>query len=1152
MEFDPMKLPGRKIAAAGGLVCAATIGIIELRRWTEPTPSIAEQSTPVVTLETPSAAWQSTMELDDETAGIDPDALLPAKLQIAGRAAELEFASALVPETKADDNELKNPSREELLLHIARNARKRKDYDESAKFYRRTLDLQKGRADVHYEFAEMLAEAGKSGDLKVQLATIEKQLPPANDADRKRLEDLKNRGGEANASRPSTLPTSPTPVAPATEKKSANEKGSEKGAKSKSLVDPGSATAKKASKAPEPARPAAAKKDAKPGNSLDPPMMPSASAVAVGRAENVGGEVADAAQPFQPPTLEDYARAIAANPDDAMAKLGLSRLYLKNWRCGEAGDLLADASPRLKDDREYRLTIAWRHAILGEYQDAKFLLQRLLDEQPGDACSMLALADLYFLAKDYQRALGEYGKICEGLPESSDALLGAAQALMELHRYDDAFLVLNRRLAADPGNPEAFILLTETLRRCGKLEEALARNRKTIASMAEGHPTAPAIRLQLAKLLLHKGLTVDARHEFERLAPSEYGNHPIVVWGLWAFPAKGDDKKRPPHPPVPPEDVNFAVTVSDFFIELGQYADAVSLLEQASAASPSEILLLNRLGDARSRLRTGTGRYSAMDSYMRALTLSPNNSHALLGYAKAARHAGLLPESLEASDRLIALDANDVPARLEKARALYAMGRFSDADAVYAQAARTPVEEQLRRELGRLAENLPPDKQQALMPALTADPNHLREVMTMVAQQNESLREDLLRLAADYDAGRTMRGEFAAERKVKAYSDWSPIRGIDAGMKRLTDHPLDDEAAFDLGRNYSRLGSTREAERYYRRVLAHSPNHRVAAVAAERLFHEHGPRATLDGDYFRQRGRNGLTDVDRYRMQTWGAVNIGDEDEFIAAGYGRLHCTLRDAPDVDGDVASVRVQFKPFDLLVVHAQVNGESYDGGFNDRLTYDVGAAWRASDCLRVSATLFGNNVAENAESIRQDVHRDGASLGVDYTLNRCDDVGGYYRWADYSDDNRLNEFGLYASRRLSLWPDELKWIGDVRYWSYDEGTSIPIGTPFGAPPLFGTVHPYFAPSGYAIFSSHLEWNKALGGDAFKEADLCWVGLRGGAGVDTDGELFGFARATFHRDVCYWLSFHTELGFTESNVYRDVSAYAYLTARLRKYAKG
>jgi tetratricopeptide (TPR) repeat protein len=1143
METDPMKLPWWKVAAAGGFVCAATIGIIELRRSTSSCAMDADA--PVIAFEgdtAQAAPWKPATELDDETAGIDPDAMLPARLQLVGHAkADVEFAAAPVPQTKADgpaavQPELKNPTREELLLHVARNARKRKEYDESAKFYRRSMELLPGRPEIHYEYAELLAEAGKHEELKAFLAKIERETPPKDDAAKQRLAALKDQE-QPKAKDPPAPPTSTAPMQP-------------------TAPAPPMGTAPVLTQPTPPAPPNQVGKSPPPLKTVEGPTAASTTPAppAPNRivAPKKNSESTETPQAFHPPTMQDFERVIAADPNNPQAKLGLARLKLGAWRCSEAGDLLAEASPQLANDREYRLTVAWRHAILGEYHDARCLLQRLRDEAPGDSCCTLAIADLCFLANDHHRTLGEYGKICEGCEESSDALLGAAHALMELRRYEDAFLVCNRRLAIDPNSPEALILLTESLRRMGKIDEAIGRCKRLLTTLPEDHPAVTPMRLQYAKLLVHQGRTAEARTEFETLALTSYGNHPIVVWGLWAFPGKGDNKPRPPAPPVPPEDANFAVVVSEFFVELGKPLDAVNLLEQASASAPSEVLLLNRLGDARSQLRIGTGRYSAMDAYMRALTLSPNNVHALLGYAKAARHAGMWTEALEATDRTIQLDSLDIQARLEKARSLYAMRRFADADAVYAQAAGAPAAEQLRRELGRIAENMPPEQQQVLMPALTADSNNVRELVNVAAQQNEGMREELTRIGADYDAVNTMRGSFSQERAVKAYTDWSPIRGIDAGMKRLGTQPLDDESAFDLGRNYSTLHSTREAEKFYRKVLDTSPNHYAAGVAADRLDLEHGPKATAEGTYFRQRGRKGLTDIDRLRTQAWFSVNMGDEDEYVAVGAGWIRLDPRDDAELDGNVASVRAQFKPFDLLLLHAQLNGESYDDRIEDRLTYDIGATWRASDCLKVYGTLYSNNVVENGETLRQDIYREGLTAGGEYTFNRGDDLGAWYRYANYSDDNELHEFDVFYSHRFCLWPDELKAIADYHYWAYDEGTIPPVvAPPLGGPVLLGTVHPYFAPNGYGLVSAHLEWTKALCGDTFKEADLTWIGIRGGGGVDTDGVGFVFGRAIFHRDLCYWLSFHTELGATESKVYRDLSAYAYLTARLRKFTK-
>src|SRR5215203_2054183 len=95
MEFDPMKLPWWKIAAAGGLACVATMGIIERRRSTELVPAHVDPGAPVVTTEGEAATpWHSATEIDEETAGVEPETLLPAKIYPVGRASDLEFAAA--------------------------------------------------------------------------------------------------------------------------------------------------------------------------------------------------------------------------------------------------------------------------------------------------------------------------------------------------------------------------------------------------------------------------------------------------------------------------------------------------------------------------------------------------------------------------------------------------------------------------------------------------------------------------------------------------------------------------------------------------------------------------------------------------------------------------------------------------------------------------------------------------------------------------------------------------------------------------------------------------------------------------------------------------------------------------------------------------
>jgi hypothetical protein len=264
----------------------------------------------------PGSPWKSTAELDDETAGIDPDVMLPAKLQLIGHAADLEFAAAPIPQTKSapaeGNGELRNPSRDELLLHIARNARKRKDYDESAKFYRRTMELTKGQVDVQLEFAEMLAEAGRTAELKTQLEKIERESPPKTDVERKRLAKLKNPEGNKAA-----MPTPPAPLAPpksptipvtapvgqaAKASAKTNSPKESQGTAAKKLEAPSKLSSSGPTKQTDaPPKPVAVKNNKKSFDSLDPPAAPTpptAATVDVAKKADAPKDEFAATQPF--------------------------------------------------------------------------------------------------------------------------------------------------------------------------------------------------------------------------------------------------------------------------------------------------------------------------------------------------------------------------------------------------------------------------------------------------------------------------------------------------------------------------------------------------------------------------------------------------------------------------------------------------------------------------------------------------------------------------------------------------------------------------------------------------------------------------------------------------------------------------------------
>ena len=93
------------------------------------------------------------------------------------------------------------------------------------------------------------------------------------------------------------------------------------------------------------------------------------------------------------------------------------------------------------------------------------------DRQPGDLAKVAgdrALAD-----GNYERALREYRKALEDVPDSRRALLGVATTYVEMARYDDALDAFERFLERYPDFAGAYVNRGIALDRMGLYEKAL-------------------------------------------------------------------------------------------------------------------------------------------------------------------------------------------------------------------------------------------------------------------------------------------------------------------------------------------------------------------------------------------------------------------------------------------------------------------------------------------------------------------------------------------------------------------------------------------------------------------------------------------------------------------------------------------------------
>ena len=287
---------------------------------------------------------------------------------------------------------------------------------------------------------------------------------------------------------------------------------------------------------------------------------------------------------------------------------------------------------------------------------------------------------------------------------------------------------------------------------------------------------------------------------------------------------------------------------------------------------------------------------------------------------------------------------------------------------------------------------------------------------------------------------------------------------------------------FGLGQQLGALHRNGQELQEYGKTLEVDPLNRNTQVASERSSADMGPKLDLLGSYFWQKGRQGLADITRYKATVDGRIPLGDENEYLELGYSRvLYHSRFDYPDSDGNIPFFRVQ-KRFceDLLLAYGQVNVEQFNTGFKTRPTFDIGAIYQCCDWVWLTGGGYLENIAENGESIRQDIFRGGVYAGADFQPTRLWTFGGRYQYARYSDNNDMNSFTLYNELILTE-PPKMITLGErLYYWGYRESTIFPTNPP-QEDNIFGAVHPYFSPKSFSEIEIRLGWWHWLSRDYF-----------------------------------------------------------------------
>jgi tetratricopeptide (TPR) repeat protein len=842
-----------------------------------------------------------------------------------------------------------------------------------------------------------------------------------------------------------------------------------------------------------------------------------------------------------------FGQILAAEPENLAAQLGMAQVQIHQFLPEAAHGLLAGIKPTPVLQRQWALVWGEYHQLVGEYVESKLRYVELLAKDPQDAEARLALGKLLQYIQEYEKAKAEYGKVPQGGSRGRQARLGIAATLYDQRRYGESAECCQRLLAEDPADGEAMARLIRDHIKMGDCNNGAALGRGFLNEFGDLEPVTVGVQLALGRALLECGQYADALQEYESLLARPTGRIAETWYGQSRSAAKLNHTVKSEEALTaafsdPGHETRNQLLIADLFY--ADYDDRMA--EQLSQAvvhhDPNNLAALIRLADAQLRAARPSANIDAVVRTAKAiLTLSPSNVRGHLALARAYSLAQEYPAAVAQYDRLLGVDSAFLVPKIEKARALFSGNQFGASAAAYQSALHPDPSELLRAGLLSFLQ-CHPEHRHRLGTCMESDPRALAaELEKLPSDLNDpTVRSGVHYLLLDAEARAAEITVIRLEADAKCKRDWRNFTAKGLYQELADKQPDNIEAFFDLGQVEGQLRQTKEAMTAFRQVLQIDPLNREAAIALERAGLELSPNLTVLGSAYNQTGRRGEANCSRFLGGAVFNYPIGEEDEVLGAGAARLYYRLPGFPALSGDELILNASKRVNDHLLLYGLCNIEDYASRIETRPTYDLGARWIVCDGTTVTANTFLNNVVENGESVQQDIFRVGGSLGVESRLNRFWSAGGLYRFAYYSDVNRMSELFAHTDVLCCLPPNQLKFVASLDYLTYNHPTILGPGDV-----IFGAIHPYFSPADYAYAEGRVEFTHWFSRDYFVYADQCWVSLQDGLGVDNSAFVYNNFRGILNWDIRPWLSLGVQGVVQIAQVYNMQQASAYLIWR-------
>jgi tetratricopeptide (TPR) repeat protein len=847
-----------------------------------------------------------------------------------------------------------------------------------------------------------------------------------------------------------------------------------------------------------------------------------------------------------------YSKVLQGDPANAFALVGMARVHLQLFQPEKARDILRDLKTPEQAQRVVAFTWAEYHQVVGEYIQAKEIYADFLSKDAADYEARIALALLFDYIREFEKAKAEFAKVPPDALLASKSRLGFATTLFDQRFFHEAIEACKALRVDRPDDGSAMALLSRALAKAGHLDEAISLGRTFLRNYPRHEAAALTVHFALGKVLLDAGRYLDAIPEYDWILARHAGQVPSATYGLALALAKTGHPERArillaaiTGPGM--ERLRAQLLLGDQFASDFDDHQALEWYQAALADAPHNLAVLIRVADTQQRLALFSGHIDeAVKTSHAILEMSPGNVRGHLTLARSLSVGQQYTAAAAQYDKLIVLDMHFAIPQRERARVLFSNHEYDAAAAAYQHMLIPKADEQLHAALVALAQretSVREALQLVCRAGLTGKALQAEVVNLAHTCADTQVRAELERMLVDFDARLAEENVVCLEAEAKSKKDIRNYEAIPVYKSLVMAEPGNEEAAFELGQVYGALKQNQNELEQYSRLLAIDPLHRDGTVAMERSSLELQPGLNLRAALSYEHGRQFLANIFTARFPTSVLIPYQEENQYVQVGYSPIVYKPRDDRALVGNILFGRVQERCCDgRLLLFGQLNWEEYPDRLHDRPTFEAGAAYDFSDCVRGRARGFLENYVENGETLRQDIHRGGIEAGLDVRPTRNWELGGTARLMYYSDANTEGELYLYNGYILCFPPNQLKVVLDMDVMGFAHQTRFPTSD---LSDLQGVVYPYFSPRSFAYYEARLEWTHWLSRDYFVHSNQCYYSLQYAFGFDSNMAVYNSFRALLNVDVKPWLSVGVDANQIISSVYNAGQVTAYLMIR-------